>query len=60
MSISSLRDTGAGKSPSPTIMDHPQGNGQQPVITSPQPESQRVTENDNIQSGRFQSKSTFL
>ncbi|GJV12375.1 hypothetical protein Tco_1353916 [Tanacetum coccineum] len=39
-----------GKSPSPTIMDHPRGNGQQPVITSPQLESQRVTENDNIQS----------
>nr|GEX26401.1 serine/threonine-protein kinase TIO [Tanacetum cinerariifolium] len=43
-----------GKSPSPTVMDHPRGNGQQPVITSPQLESQRVTENDNIQSGRFQ------
>nr|GEV94362.1 serine/threonine-protein kinase TIO [Tanacetum cinerariifolium] len=40
-----------GKSPSPTIMDHPRGNGQQPVITSPQLESQRVTESDNIQSG---------
>lgn len=60
MSLTSLLELTAGKNRSPaTIDESSQPSGQHSTIdcVSPQPESQRVTENDNIQSGRLRLQS---
>lgn len=56
MSISNLRDNSAGKSRSPTSVDeNSKASGQCSAVecSPPQTEYQRVTDSDNVQSGKF-------